>query len=58
MRLSSLFLSLLTVVSVTEAAPKKKADQPTFSRNVIFTLRPQCAARRRLSPRDMGKLQP
>jgi hypothetical protein len=37
MRLSSLFLSLLTVVSVTEAAPKKKADQPTFSRNVIFT---------------------
>jgi hypothetical protein len=37
MRLSSLFLSLLTVVSITEAAPKKKADQPTFSRNVIFT---------------------
>jgi hypothetical protein len=37
MLLSNLFLSLLTVVSVTEAAPKKEVEQPTFSRNVIFT---------------------
>ncbi|KAF1846204.1 glycoside hydrolase family 93 protein [Cucurbitaria berberidis CBS 394.84] len=34
MRLSTLFLSLITVVS---AYPQQKAAQPTFSRRVIFT---------------------
>ncbi|EDU43771.1 BNR Asp-box repeat domain containing protein [Pyrenophora tritici-repentis] len=38
MRLSTLFLSLISVVSTTVSAhPKRQTQQPTFSRNVIFS---------------------
>ncbi|CAG5163999.1 uncharacterized protein ALTATR162_LOCUS6593 [Alternaria atra] len=37
MRLSTLFLSLVSVASTVVSAAPKKAEQPTFSRNVIFS---------------------
>lgn len=38
MRLSTLFLSLIGVVSTAASAlPKRQTTQPTFSRNVVFT---------------------
>ena len=37
MRLSTLFLSLVSVASTVVSALPQKAEQPTFSRNVIFS---------------------
>ncbi|KAI4952404.1 hypothetical protein J4E91_002874 [Alternaria rosae] len=37
MRLSALFLSLISVATTVSALPSKKAEQPTFSRNVVFS---------------------